>query len=216
MVERFDDEPSGISRRTVMKGVAWAIPTVALASAAPAFAASGVPDLGLDGWVRLQESGHSDNFTIDMSPTKDCPPYGGWTLWIKDSQSNYTATGATLTFVFSKKIGNVAVGSSPFTKSGPDKNSWSDLVYKGQVTGGYEYQATYTGDTWAFGNFNMPHCGNAQPSGLYATATNVTFTANNNPGCITSALTRTVTVTPGAGHPAQTIAFTRTINLGCN
>jgi hypothetical protein len=34
-------KPAGISRRSVAKGMAWSVPAVAVASAAPAFAASG-------------------------------------------------------------------------------------------------------------------------------------------------------------------------------
>lgn len=36
----FETEKSGISRRTVVKGTAWAVPAVVAASATPAFAAS--------------------------------------------------------------------------------------------------------------------------------------------------------------------------------
>lgn len=42
-------ESTGISRRTLMKGAAWAVPAIALVSAAPAFAASGGGSLSLSG-----------------------------------------------------------------------------------------------------------------------------------------------------------------------
>lgn len=56
---------SGVSRRSVARGVAWSLPTIAVATAAPAFAASprcvqGCPDLGFggavnaNGWVTTQ------------------------------------------------------------------------------------------------------------------------------------------------------------------
>ena len=35
--------PGRVSRRTVAKGMAWSVPAVAVASAAPVFAASGAP-----------------------------------------------------------------------------------------------------------------------------------------------------------------------------
>lgn len=37
------EKPRGVSRRTVAKGVAWAVPAITLATATPAFAASGNP-----------------------------------------------------------------------------------------------------------------------------------------------------------------------------
>ncbi|KHK99316.1 hypothetical protein LK09_03305 [Microbacterium mangrovi] len=37
--------PQGVSRRTVTKAMAWAVPAVAVAAAAPAFAASGKPPI---------------------------------------------------------------------------------------------------------------------------------------------------------------------------
>ena len=44
---------SGISRRTVVKGTAWAVPAVVVATAAPAMAASPVPH-GVVRWQQLQ------------------------------------------------------------------------------------------------------------------------------------------------------------------
>ena len=37
------EQTAGISRRTIAKGAAWAVPVVAVAAAAPAMAASGGP-----------------------------------------------------------------------------------------------------------------------------------------------------------------------------
>ena len=50
-----------IDRRKVVGGLAWSVPTVAIATAAPAMAASPIRDPGLQGWVTVsgdcQESG---------------------------------------------------------------------------------------------------------------------------------------------------------------
>lgn len=46
---------SKISRRTLAAGAAWAVPAVAVATAAPAFAASKPPQPGLNGWVTVNK-----------------------------------------------------------------------------------------------------------------------------------------------------------------
>lgn len=42
-------KPSGISRRTVAKGIAWSVPAVAVATAVPAYAVSPIPPISFDG-----------------------------------------------------------------------------------------------------------------------------------------------------------------------
>lgn len=47
MSELQEPTPTGISRRTVTKAMAWAVPVVAIAAPVPAFAASGGPPTGV-------------------------------------------------------------------------------------------------------------------------------------------------------------------------
>lgn len=47
MSELEEPTPTGISRRTVTKAMAWAVPVIAIAAPVPAFAASGGPPTGV-------------------------------------------------------------------------------------------------------------------------------------------------------------------------
>lgn len=58
-------EPKGISRRTMVKGAAWAVPVIAVGSAAPAFAASPVRRPG-DHCYQGGYSGNAFRFYIDQ------------------------------------------------------------------------------------------------------------------------------------------------------
>jgi hypothetical protein len=49
MSELEEPTPTGISRRTVTKAMAWAVPVIAIAAPVPAFAASGGPPSGVFG-----------------------------------------------------------------------------------------------------------------------------------------------------------------------
>lgn len=61
-----DAAPRSASRRTIVKGAAWAVPAVTLATAAPALAASPIPPNGLNGWVLLgRDCRATYEFTID-------------------------------------------------------------------------------------------------------------------------------------------------------
>ena len=42
-IENIEPEKKGVSRRTVTKAMAWAVPVIAIATPVPAFAASGGP-----------------------------------------------------------------------------------------------------------------------------------------------------------------------------
>lgn len=80
------NETSGISRRTLAKGAAWAVPTVAVAAAAPAYAAS-KPEIEID-W------GNSSACKIPGKSMKHCYDKG-YVLW--GVFKNNTALAATVT-----------------------------------------------------------------------------------------------------------------------
>ena len=92
--------PSGVSRRSVAKGLAWSVPAVAVASAAPAFAASGAPPvLTFQSACKYpgnscssRPKGYSLYFRID-NPT-------GKTIYIY-TVTITSVTGTPLTFAFS-------------------------------------------------------------------------------------------------------------------
>ena len=92
--------PSGVSRRSVAKGLAWSVPAVAVASAAPAFAASGsgpVPTFISackypGGSCSSRPKGYSLFFRIDNPTDKTIYIY---TVTIT------SVTGTPLTFAFS-------------------------------------------------------------------------------------------------------------------
>lgn len=75
-VTPINETPHGITRRTVMKTAAWAVPVIAVASAAPAFAASGCAQavLSTDGtWTR------TDDYTNGQVATTE-PQY--FDMWV--------------------------------------------------------------------------------------------------------------------------------------
>lgn len=97
---------SGISRRTVAKGMAWAAPAIALASAAPAFATSPGKEPRFHGWMRgtIQSIGGTipcrsrlsltSAASPSMPPTPDGEPYG---LYLDDIPAGAEITGGAIT-----------------------------------------------------------------------------------------------------------------------
>lgn len=81
----IDQNPSGLSRRTVAKGITWAAPVLAVGVAAPAMAASGgAPTLVYQGACKFPgnscskaQKGYAFKFTVTNSSGKDikvCTP----------------------------------------------------------------------------------------------------------------------------------------------
>lgn len=64
--------PSGVSRRTVVKGAAWAVPVVAVASAVPAMAASPCVTFTL-GPRTCKDSGNPFRYELDLCFKSECP-----------------------------------------------------------------------------------------------------------------------------------------------
>lgn len=92
---------SSVNRRTVAKGMGWAAPVVALASAAPPAAASLRKDPGINGWVlNSSRSLGSCKYTLEVDSTRsgngpDGAPFG---LYLYDVQSNAVISNAVLTY----------------------------------------------------------------------------------------------------------------------
>ncbi|MGI5951222.1 MAG: hypothetical protein ACOX61_05160 [Brooklawnia sp.] len=98
-----DRARSGVSRRSLVVGTAWAVPAVAVASAAPAMAVSLRKDPGINGWV-LNSPTYNWNckYTLqvnsnprDPGRTPDGAPYG---LYIYDVEGPNTFSDIKLVY----------------------------------------------------------------------------------------------------------------------
>lgn len=93
-----------ISRRTLAKGAAWSLPAIALATAAPAYAASLRKDPGINGWVLNSAEPRMGNcrwrLTVNSDPspapsTPDGAPFG---LYLYDIEPGDIITDAKITY----------------------------------------------------------------------------------------------------------------------
>lgn len=119
----LDSGPTGITRRTVMKGAAWAVPVIALASSAPAFASS-IPANGLDGV-----------FTVDRNCSDTLTQQGG-SMSVTQTQAGQVIKKICLLFSVTSDSG--ALTNLTWSPSG--SNGWSQPTYIGTTT--------YAGTTW--------------------------------------------------------------------
>lgn len=96
-----------ISRRSLVRGAAWALPTAMVAAAAPAIAASIRKDPGINGWVLVRPDSQFDlsrwrwtyRLEIDSTgtggrSTPDGAPFG---LYLYDTEDAKAATDASIT-----------------------------------------------------------------------------------------------------------------------
>ena len=105
MTDRLDGtapEPTGLSRRTLAKGAAWAVPAVLIAAPAPALAASLRKDPGINGWVQtrttplLGSCRYRLDVTSDVAGTgPDGAPFG---LYLYDTLETDVISNAKLIY----------------------------------------------------------------------------------------------------------------------
>lgn len=152
-VQRASD--AQVSRRTVTKAMAWAVPAVAVAATVPLAAASLRKDPGINGWVRnTTESirGERCMYTLTVTsapsnpgPTPDGAPFG---LYVYDVEDSNVISNAQLTYWV---IGNrPASGSGSLTwqtRQG-HSNCWSGPTYVGTEV--KPDGITYTGYRWTY------------------------------------------------------------------
>lgn len=148
-----DQQKSPIGRRAVAKGVAWSVPAVALATAAPTLAASLRKDPGLNGWVNnyyIAGTCGSTNSTIRVTSIEsgvgpDGAPFG---LYLYDTEDVEVIENASITYwVLGNHgmSGNTRISWS--TRSG-HSNCWS---YQGRVGTSVKPDGkTYTGYRWTY------------------------------------------------------------------
>lgn len=139
--------PRSPARRTIVKGAAWAVPAVALATAAPAHASSPIPPNGLNGWVTLSRScSRNPQFSIDGRGNFTGGGANDRGIWTFVPAPGGTApTFAEIIFYFDRD------GWSFANSSGP---GWSNLERypagdSGAPAGFYAYRTVYTGG-WTF------------------------------------------------------------------
>lgn len=99
-------ENKGITRRTVMKGAAWAVPVVALASSVPAYAASPTPGTPVFDWgAGCATVGNTKHGCAQMSTTPQVP---------------FTVTTPT-----GKTLGLQILGVKSWTQNGTEPTTWA-------------------------------------------------------------------------------------------
>lgn len=138
-------QPTGVSRRTLAKGAAWAAPAVLVATAAPQVAASLQKDPGINGWVRnTPERIGPCRWTLDVNSNlngygPDGAPFG---LYIYDVEDPNTFSNAKLTYWV---IGNQQ--ATWVTRSG-HSSCWSGPTRGTPTTKKDGY--VYTPYTWTY------------------------------------------------------------------
>lgn len=137
------------ARRTIVKGAAWAVPAVTLATAAPAMANSPIPPNGLNGWVDLIRRCSNDwEFRIDGRGNFTGGGDNDRGIWTFVPYPGGSApTFAEIIFYFDR------TGWSFTNFSG---TGWSNLERYptgdgGAPTGYFAYRTVYTGG-WTFDN----------------------------------------------------------------
>lgn len=176
------------SRRAIAKGAAWAAPSLTLAVAAPASAASPAP--GLQGWIYWSKAcGSPSQLKISMTPsgtTRELWPNGDYGFYVFNATAKQVA-GACVTFSYPKTLGTLTWTAM----SG--NGAWSRPVSVAPVNSNVTtYQMCYQG-TWQ----DVPASG-SRPA--YTTATSYpsfSATTNNSAACqnsITVNISRTVSV----------------------
>lgn len=150
-----DQATPGITRRSFATGVAWAVPAVAVAAAAPAHAVSLINYPGINGWIQNAPSyqgGCAWRLEVDSNPTRpnrsapyspgltDGAPFG---LYLYDVEPTNTFSNAGITYWI---IGEQTATWETRTGHG---TCWS-----GPVRGTPATQADgllYTPYTWSYG-----------------------------------------------------------------
>lgn len=176
-----------IRRRTITKGLAWSVPTVAAVAAAPVVSASPIPERGLDGWVQLGRQctyegtwPWGDYVTVIEIDGRGSYPDRG--LWVFTQQGDMPAS-AKVTFWFQYNNLTFSGGGSGWSALARD----SDMDSYRPVAGYYAYSATYNG-TWT------DNPGTTSDTRRYEAAVDPFWSATRSGGCvrICSYATRTV------------------------
>ena len=140
---------SSTTRRTVVKGAAWAVPTISVGTLAPRLAASLRIDPGINGWVRNSPEslgGCSYRLEVNSNPSNagSTPDGAPWGLYLYDVQPGAVITNPQITYWI---IGNQTA-------------SWTNLTGHGSCWGNASRGTPqtksdgllYTPYTWTYSN----------------------------------------------------------------
>lgn len=138
------------SRRSIVKGAAWAAPAVLATATIPAYAAS---KPALDGWLLNTTSCSRDRWSGVWSMTYTINGQGAYPqrgLWVSNAPASATIGATKITQYVS-----TAAGSPTFQRGGTS-NQWSTLAYDSTApvkTGYRAYTTTFSG-TWQYNATN--------------------------------------------------------------
>ena len=93
-----------IDRRKVVGGLAWSVPTVAVATAAPAMAVSPIREPGLQGWVTVSGTCSWGTADITIDGRGSFPDRG---LWVYNTGPEGSVRDASITFYFPASLGTL-------------------------------------------------------------------------------------------------------------
>lgn len=134
-------EPSGVSRRSVARGVAWATPAVVIGAAAPAQAASPTPVLAGSVFVGRNYYGRGE--VTFMSATA-IPPSPAASICVNQTTVNTAITNVSVTvwlaastLTFTTSTGSSACWSAPTRNTGLANKTFNGYTY-------YAYTTKYT------------------------------------------------------------------------
>ena len=116
-----NSRPSGVSRRTVMKGVAWAAPTIAIASAVPIAAASLVPCVR-----EISSTGGTYPVTVNLSGCTTSNSHWDFNFKITAATQNGTDCDCShlrVTFFDNPKRSRLWISNSNNTGGNPTTNT---------------------------------------------------------------------------------------------
>ncbi|MHA6509012.1 hypothetical protein [Tessaracoccus sp. Y1736] len=129
------DSAAPINRRTVTKGIAWSVPAVAVAGAAPAFATSHCePILVIDGDLSCKKSGFGSYKLVFKVSGDNCDP-GACSGTIYEISENTGGPNAKI--LWESAVGSPADGATPIVICGEETgDSAAYLVVKATIVCG--------------------------------------------------------------------------------
>lgn len=131
---------SDIDRRRLAKGVAWSLPVIVAASAAPAVAASPTPTLSVYGRATYNLSWYPEyvdgSRTFKLFTTTQGSSRPGPSFCIQDTRASSDIANAKITY-------HLPYYDLRFSSAGPGSNGWSVLSRDYSVGNRYYNGATY-------------------------------------------------------------------------
>lgn len=153
---------SGLSRRSITKGIAWAAPVIAAASTAPFASASRVVrSPGLNGWVTISKNCQTNNLIINGRGSFTGGGNNDRGIWIFDNNNDPGAgiQNAYIVFYYPSSLGNLTWTTQTGT-------NWSAPVLTtamGPSQAGFNRYITYYTGTWTYNTVYKAWVADGQP-----------------------------------------------------